>query len=198
MVRVPHEKRSEPFVEIFLGRGNQRRLATCIARLRWTNKTLGEHGRDLYLRKQREVLASKLHLVEIELLRGGKHTTAVPEHTTAVPWERLVRVAGQYEYHVSIHRFDNLEDSFVYPIRLDEPLPEIGVPLWPGGGEVGVDLQGVLERTYEAGPYSREFDFGQDALQPPGPPAWQAWLEGILRARQPGSSALGPGERPAR
>ncbi len=179
VVHVPHDERSEPFVEVFLGRGNQRRLVTCIELLSWTNKTPGEHGRDLYLRKQREVLGSKVHLVEIDLLRGG-------EHTTAVPRDRLVRVAGEYEYHVSIHRFDNLEDYFVYPIRLNERLPEIGVPLWPGDGEVGVDLQAVMERTYASGPYVREIDYGHDTPQPPVPPAWQAWLEAVLQARDAG------------
>lgn len=184
VVHVPHDERSEPFVEIFLGRGSQRRLVTCIELLSWANKTPGEHGRDLYLRKQREVLGSKVHLVEIDLLRGG-------EHTTAVPRERLVRVAGEYEYHVSIHRFDNLEDYFVYPIRFNERLPEIGVPLWPGDGEVGLDLQAVLERTYEAGPYSREIDYAQDAPHPPIPTAWQPWLEAVLRAWRAGGSASG-------
>ncbi len=138
-----------------------------------TNKTPGEHGRDLYLRKQREVLAAKVHLVEIDLLRGG-------EHTTAVPAGRLARAAGEFEYHVSIHHFDNLEDYFVYPIRLRQPLPEIAVPLLPGDPPVPLDLQAVFSRTYDAGPYPREIDYRQSVPPPPLSPAMESWLRDVL------------------
>ena len=37
----------------------------------------GAHGRDPYVQKQREMLDSKVHLIEIDLLRAGVHTTAV-------------------------------------------------------------------------------------------------------------------------
>ncbi len=152
MVHVPHDQRSETFVEIYCGPRSERRLVTSIELLSLTNKTPGEHGRDLYLRKQREILESKVHLVEIDLLRDG-------EHTTAVPLDRLRQQADEFEYHVSIHRFDNLEDYFVYSIRLDESLPEIAVPLLPGDAAVLLDLQAVFQRTYDAGPYRREIDY---------------------------------------
>ena len=38
----------------------------------------GEPGRGLYLRKQREILESDVNLIEIDLLRAGMHTAAVP------------------------------------------------------------------------------------------------------------------------
>jgi hypothetical protein len=174
VVRVPHDERSEPLVEIFLGRGSDRRLVTSIEVLSLTNKTRGEHGRDLYLRKQREILDSKVHLVEIDLLRAG-------EHTTAVPHRRLIQSAGEFAYHVCVHHFDNLEDYFVYPIRLDEPLPEIAVPLLPGDFPVPVDLQAVLHRTYDAGPYRREIDYRQDAPEPPLNADQQSWLQALLK-----------------
>jgi hypothetical protein len=173
VVHVPHDEYREPFVEIYLGRGSERRLVTSIEVLSSTNKTPGEHGRDLYLRKQREILNSKVHLVEIDLLRAGEHTTAVPRH-------RLARVAGEFDYHVSVHRFDNLEDYFVYPIRLNEPLPEIGIPLLPGDPTVSVDLQAVFQRTYDAGPYRREIDYPRTTPEPPLSAAWEAWLRQVL------------------
>jgi len=173
VVHVPHDERIEPLVEIYLGRGSERRLVTSIELLSLTNKTPGEHGRDLYLRKQREILDGKVHLVEIDLLRAGEHTTAVPRH-------RLARVAGEYEYHVSIHHFDNLEDYFVYPIRINEALPQIAIPLLPGDAPVPLDLQAVFLRTYDAGPYHREIDYRRDALVPPLPPVFQEWLRKVL------------------
>ena len=38
----------------------------------------GDHGRNLYVAKQQETLLSPAHLIEIDLLRGGTHATAVP------------------------------------------------------------------------------------------------------------------------
>src|SRR5262249_29865603 len=79
IVHVPHDEIREPFVEIYVGPREQRRLVTTIEVLSPANKTPGAHGRKLYLRKQREILESQVHLVEIDLLRAGPHTTAVPE-----------------------------------------------------------------------------------------------------------------------
>lgn len=160
VIHVPHDERIEPLVEIYLGRGSERRLVTTIEVLSLTNKTPWERGRDLYLRKQEEILDSQVHLVEIDLLRGG-------HHTTAVPFGRLTNVAGAFDYHVSIHHFDNLEDYFVYPFRLSDPLPAIEIPLLPGDPPVSLELQAVFHRTYEAGPYRREIDY---RTVPPAPP----------------------------
>jgi len=175
VIHVRHDERGEPLVEVYVGRGSDRRLVTSIELLSLTNKTPGEHGRDLYLRKQREVLDSKVHLVEIDLLRGGEHTTAVPRN-------RLMRVISGFDYHVCIHHFDNLEDYFVYPVRLPEPLPEIAIPLLPGDPPVSLDLQAVFQRTYDAGPYQREVDYQHDAPEPPLNPDQQSWFRERLAA----------------
>jgi hypothetical protein len=155
VIHVPHDERREPFVEIYAGRGKNRRLVTTIEVLSPSNKRPGEEGRDLYLRKQRELLQSKVHLMEIDLLRGG-------EHTTCVPHDRLVAKAGPFDYHVCVHQFDNFEDYFVYAIQLAEPLPTVSVPLLPGDGAVPVDLQAVFARSYDTGPYTREIDYLRD------------------------------------
>ena len=63
VVRVTHDERHEPLIEIYSGRGPERRLVTCIELLSLSNKLSGEHGRDLYVRKQREILYGKVHLV---------------------------------------------------------------------------------------------------------------------------------------
>jgi Protein of unknown function (DUF4058) len=180
VVHVPHDERFEPCVEIYMGRGSDRRLVTSLEVLSLTNKTPGEHGRDLYLRKQREILNSKTHLVEIDLLRAGKHTTAVPLH-------RLTQVMETPDYHVCIHQFDNLEDYFVYTVMLSQALPSIRVPLLPGDGEVTIDLQQVFQRTYESGPYSREVDYAQQTPTPPLSSVQAAWAAKVLtevRSRQ--------------
>jgi hypothetical protein len=168
VVHVPHDERVETLVEIFVGRGEKRRLVTAIELPSPTNKTPGEQGRDLYLRKQREVVQSKAHFIEIDLLRGGTHTTAVP-------LDRLQRKVAPFDYHVCSHRFDNFEDYFIYPIRLPQSLPVIQVPLLPEDGEVQIDLQAVMNRTYDAGPYRREIDYGADPVVPPLPDEYARW-----------------------
>ena len=180
IVHVPHDERVEPSVEIFVGQGRDKRLVTTIEILSWTNKAPGEHGRDLYLRKQREVLGSKVHLVEIDLLRGGEHTTAVPK-------DRASQHAGPFDYHVCIHHFDNLEDYFVYPIQLAERLPEIAVPLLPNDGAVTLDLQQVFDRAYDAGPYRREVRYADEPLVPPVTPEQADWVRSRLANTQESS-----------
>lgn len=174
VIHVPHDERREPFIEIYVGRRPDRRLVTTIEVLSPSNKAAGEQGRDLYLRKQREVLQGKVHLVEIDLLRVG-------EHTTAVPRDRLMAKAGAFDYHVCIHRFDQFEDYHVYPFRLEESLPEISIPLLPGDPSIPIDLEAVLVRAYDAGPYRREVRYGEEAPIPPLSPEQSAWAAGVLK-----------------
>jgi hypothetical protein len=178
VIHVPHDEARETFVEIYIGRGRMRRLVTVIEVLSPANKTPGAHGRDLYLQKQQELLNSKVNLVEIDLLRSGAHTVAVPE-------ERLRRAAGEYDYLVCLHRFDRFEDFFVHPIRINQPLPRIHVPLLPEDGSVPLDLQEVFDRSYDAGPYSREIDYGRDEPDLPLTTEQQAWAHQLLNQKSP-------------
>lgn len=174
VIHVPHDERREPFLDIYVGRRPERRLVTTIEILSPSNKAPGEQGRDLYLRKQRETLQSKVHMVEIDLLRAG-------EHTTAVPRDRLLAKAGRFDYHVCVHRFDEFEDFLVYPIRLEERLPEITIPLLPGDPSITIDLQSVLARAYDAGPYRREIHYREEAPAPPLSPEQSTWASGVLK-----------------
>jgi len=160
VIHVPHDERREPFIEIRVGRGKAARLVTAIEVLSPSNKAPREHGRELYLRKQREMLDSRVNLVEIDLLRAG-----LP--TTAVPWERTVDKTGPFDYHVCVHRMDNLEDFLVYPIRLRDTLPELAIPLLPEDEAVTVSLQQVMDRCYDAGPYRWEIDYASPIPAPP-------------------------------
>ena len=75
----------------------------------FTNKTLGSEGRQKYLEKQQEILSGQVHLVEIDLLRGGAHSSAV------LLWLAREK-AGPFDYHVSVRRFDRPGEFLVYPI----------------------------------------------------------------------------------
>ena len=76
---------------------------TSIEILSPSNKKIGNPGREKFLEKQRETLGSETHLVEIDLLRGGSHTLAVPK-------DLVTAKAGSFEYLVSIHRYDRPQE----------------------------------------------------------------------------------------
>lgn len=138
VVHIPREEVRETFLEIYAEPGGTR-LVTTVEVLSLSNKSPGAHGRDLYVQKQQELLNSQVHLVEIDLLRSG-------DHTTAVPLEEAAAKAGAFDYHVCIHRFDRLDDYFIYPIRLGSRLPRVAIPLLPGDAPVSINLQAMLDR----------------------------------------------------
>src|SRR5947209_1507782 len=54
------------------------RIVTVIEVLSPSNKTRGTPGRRQYQEKQKEILHSRTHLLEIDLLRYGEYTAAAP------------------------------------------------------------------------------------------------------------------------
>jgi hypothetical protein len=174
VIRVLSEEMRENFVEVYARDG--RRLVTVIEVLSLSNKTPGEQGRDLYRQKQREVLRSQAHLVEIDLLRGGEHATAVPQVLA-------VAQAGPFDYHVCIHHYDNPPDYFVYAVRLPDRLPEVAVPLLPGEPPVPFDLQALLDRCYDAGAYGGRVAYAEARPVPPLRPQQTGWATQVLREK---------------
>ena len=158
IVKVLHDEFREPFLEIFAGLGDNKRLVTSIEVLSLSNKTPGEQGRELYLRKQRELLASTVNLVEIDLLRKG-------HHSTAVPLEPALAACGPFDYHVSVHPFDDVETYY-------------------GDAAISLDLQVVFDRCYDAGPYAREVDYGKSQIIPPLDANQAAWATAMLQNRR--------------
>jgi len=75
---VPGDEHTESYAEIYRWEGSEKRLVTAIEVLSTSNKARGNPGRELYLKKQAELLSSRVHLVEIDLLHHGEHTLAVP------------------------------------------------------------------------------------------------------------------------
>ena len=157
VVSVPPEEVREPFIEI----------------LSPANKTPGE-GRNLYRHKQEEVLASDTHLVEIDLLRQGDPTVAIPPHCLSAhqPWH----------YVVSISRAGHRDRFEVYLVNLRQRLPRIAIPLQAPDPDVVLDLQAVFERCYEHGAYADLIDYGVDPETPLAPED-AAWADELLRQK---------------
>lgn len=167
------DERRETLIEIYSNRDGRKRLVTSIEILSPSNKTPGDDAFDTYQRKQREMLGAEVHLVEIDLLRGGSHVTAVPE-------DLLHQRCGTVDYHICIHRFDRYRDFDVYPIQLPERLPQFSVPLLPDDSPIAVDLHTTFDRCYDAGSYRREVDYSAPPPRPPLSAERLAWVRSIL------------------
>lgn len=173
IVYVPNDESRESYLEVYTVQG-ERRLVTAIEVLSPSNKTPGDHGRDLYLLKQRDLMHSQVHMVEIDLLRGGTPTTVVPR-------DRAVAAAGAFAYHVCVRRFDEPGRFVVYPIQLEQRLPVLAVPLLPGDAPVPIDLQAVFDRAYDSGPYRRLNPYRGGAVEPALSAEQEQWVQNRLR-----------------
>jgi len=153
-----------PHVSVEIRDVAERRLVTCIEVLSPTNKR--GPGRDEYAGKRFQLLSSGAHFVEIDLLRAGaRFPTGRP--LPAVP------------YFVFVSRAHCRHDVEVWPIALDQPLPEIPIPLLPADGPVPLDLQLALTVIYDIIGYDELVDYSK---LPPGPlaPTEAAWVEECL------------------
>jgi hypothetical protein len=173
VVTVPSVLLRETYLEIY-ARQETERLVTSIEILSRSNKTTGERMQTLYRRKQQEILKSQINLVEIDLLRTG-------QHSTAVPLSNLAALSGPFHYHVCVWQFDQHEDYNVYPFILADRLPTIAIPLLPGDPPVLLDLQTVFNQAYEIGPYRRRVPYARLDLVPPLAEPWLEWVRERLR-----------------
>lgn len=149
------------------------RIVTVIELLSPSNKYAGA-GRKAYLAKQEEVLSSAIHLVEIDLLRHGPHVLCVPEYRA--------RDRGYYDYLVCVNRcVDDRSRYELYPRTLAQRLPRIRIPLAEGDPDVVLDVQAVLEQTYEAGRYADRLDYAK-SCEPPLTVDQQNWANELIAA----------------
>lgn len=168
-VRVELLEQREGFVEIRDG-SRDHALVTAIEVLSPANKRRGA-GREEYLRKQTDVLASRASLVEIDLLRGG-------ELVVAIPPELLPRSA----YRVVVTPGHERTLRNLYPFGVRDRLPRVAVPLTQSAF-VPLDLGAVLREEWENGPYRRLLRYDQDPT-PPLAPDDLAWArERVAAAR---------------
>jgi hypothetical protein len=171
---VIHRK-SEPVTETFIEireAGSGGRVITVIEIVSLSNKQPGD-GRELYLKKQAELVAGGVNSVEIDLLRGGTHVTAAPP-------ELLPRLYRE-PYRICVWRAQKPEQWETYRVALSERLPAIAIPLRPTDPDVALDLQPLIERCYETGGYD-----DLDYTRPPDPPLdadAAAWADELLRQK---------------
>jgi hypothetical protein len=144
----------------------RRQLVTAIEVLSPTNKR-GEGFRE-YRDRREKILRSTAHLMEIDLLRKGRRVPMRGELPPA-------------PYFVFIGRSEDRPATDVWPIPLDQPLPELPVPLLADDPDAMLDLQLALSGVYDDDRLGSWIDY----TQPPeiGLTAEQAaWADQHLRA----------------
>ena len=173
LIELTESEVHESFIEI-LDRQSGQRVVTVIEVLSPTNKSPSV-GRAAYLAKQQDVWNSPVHLVEIDLLRGGEHTVLVPEE--------MVRDRRDYDYLVSVNRATRARRRYeAYPRLVTERLPRISIPLADGDRDVVLDVQAVVSQTYEAGSYQARLHYDQPCVPPLCVEA-QAWAAELIRSQ---------------
>ncbi len=171
VVKVPELEIHQGYVTI-LDRRSGQKLVTVLEVVSPSNKYEGP-GRESYRAKQKEPRSSKTHLVEIDLLRTGRHVLAVAE------W--MARGQGPYHYLVCVNRAQGTRDEFdLYPRTLPEPLPKIRIPLAGKDPDVVLDVQAVLEQTYDDGAYADRIDY-RAPCHPRLSRQDQAWADRIVK-----------------
>jgi hypothetical protein len=136
-VRLPSVDRERlSFVEIRDRR--DRELITVVELLSPANKNPGP-DREQYLAKRMELLNSSVHLVEIDLLRGGIPSPAEDRPDCA--------------YSVLVSRVESRPDAEFWPIQLRERLPLICIPVRVPDPDARLDLRSVLDQIYDDAGY---------------------------------------------
>lgn len=174
-VTLPSDQVSEGYLEI-IDLTHGRKVVTIIELLSPSNKTPGTTGYRFYRQKQREVLASRTSLVEIDLLRAGEHTVAVPLDVLA----KRGRIS--WHYLVSINRADERGRFYVYAWTIRERLPKILIPLAKDDQDVGLDLQAVFDRCYDNGYYADIIDYRREPIVVLGPQD-REWVHTLLKEK---------------
>ncbi|WP_020471796.1 DUF4058 family protein [Zavarzinella formosa] len=157
------EEERERWLEVI--EGSTRRVVTVIELLSPSNKTNGR-GREEYLAKRLQVLRSDSHFVEIDLRRGGLRP-APPELPVC-------------DYCMLVSRREDRPAVGVWPVALRDELPVIPVPLLEPDSPIQVNLQELLNETYDRVRYERVIY--RNPPEPPLSPEDEAWASGLIPA----------------
>jgi hypothetical protein len=150
-------------------------VITAIELLSPSNKA-GSESVMAWSRKRLDYLRGGINLVEIDLLRGGTWTLPDRSLLKTQPPDRVwhyVRAtrapySGQHEF-------------YMMPLR--QRLPAIRIPLRRADPDVALDLQFLIDQSYERGRYGSVLDYTQPP--PPGMPEGEvAWVKQVLATGQ--------------
>ena len=150
LIRAP--ERMDRWVEIV---DPEDRIITVIEVISPTNKS--PEGHTSYMSKALAYLNAGISLVEIDLVRGGRHSIQCEESL-------MPELTGTH-YFCCVNRSILPGRRELYPCPLRERLPAIRIPLRPTDADIPLDLQPLINRCYELGRYWRSK--WEEPLAPP-------------------------------
>ena len=131
------------------------------------NKRPGQ-GRTIYEHKRQNILGSRSHLVELDLLRGD----------APLPMQGAVQLA---HYHILVSRAEHRPQADLYAVTVRDPLPSFPLPLKGADEAILVDLSAIVQGVYDRASYDLRLDY----TQPPPPPAFSeadpTWIRDLLQ-----------------
>jgi hypothetical protein len=164
-VTIPHELLDEVRqgrVEIL--HRSDRRLVTVLEMLSPFNKT-GD-GLEQYRNKRKHILLQKVHLVELDLLIGGRRLP----HGEPLP---------PADYYGLVSRVEDWPNVQVYGWTVRDPLPSLPIPLRAPDPDVRVDLAKVFRAAYKRGRYAGALAYGAPPTAPLKPED-QKWAQRVV------------------
>ncbi len=168
IIHSQDEPEPQGFIEIIdVGTG---RVITVIEVLSPSNKVPGP-GQNLYLKKQQEMAAGRVSLVEIDLLRAGERILNVR------PFQ--IPQSHRTTYQICVRRGWKPLESEIYAVPLRQPLPTIRIPLRESDADVTLALQPLIEQAYQNGGYD---DLNYSVRpDPPSDAEDAAWADKLLK-----------------
>ncbi|MBD3307796.1 DUF4058 family protein [candidate division KSB3 bacterium] len=144
----------------------ERRLVTVIEIFSPVNK----HGQPFwdYVARREDLLKTKTHLLEIDLLRAGAR----------LPLQGALPPAAYYVY---LSRFTHRPQTDVWAIDLRDRLPIVPVPLLPPDEDVALNLQKAVDACFALVGYQRLLDYAQPPPPPPLTPGDVQWVAERIR-----------------
>lgn len=151
-----------PVIELRDRDNNQ--LITCIEILSPVNKR--RPGLAPYRTKRQQLIDSKVHLLEIDLLRYG---TTPFEHPN-VP---------DTHYRLTLVRAD-AHQTEIWGFNIQDTIPIVPIPLKKPDEDVLLDLRKALDMVYKRGIFELSIDYRKTPPKPAFSEAEQAWMTALL------------------
>jgi hypothetical protein len=141
-------------------------VITVVEILSPTNKRPGR-GRRIYEDKRLDVLATRPHLVEIDLIRAGEPMPIMGNDRAS-------------DYRILVSRGDCRPNATLYTFGVCQSIPLFPLPLKPGDQEPIVDIGRLLHDLYDQASYDLRMAY-TGAPDPPLPAAKALWADQLLR-----------------
>jgi hypothetical protein len=132
------------------------------------NKKSG-HGYEEYLHKRVSMIARSIHLVEVDLLLGGRRLP-------------MARPLPPGDYYAFVSRTERRPVAGVYSWSIRDPLPTIPIPLMLPDPDIPLNLAPIFATVYQRSRYDRSIDYHAPLPLPLGA-SDRIWAEELARTR---------------